>query len=193
MWSKIFGWGSPAGVGVAMMALPETGWLPQDKAIVVFWIGTIVAVISFAGLGWTTIISARPDWLPVWIPVWRVNRDGLWPFHRLISMHDAAQYAYPKIKTRTDFKVIEHLNKNPDELPAIVAGFLIDRANSPIPIFGSRPPFKLIEAIPDDAANKFKFSDDARELIDRYDERNRYVNIAIRRRDLKRRINELKG
>lgn len=185
--------GSAAGAGVAMMALPETGWLPQDVARLVFWVGAIVAASCAVGWAWTTAASWRRDWLSTWILAWHIKGGGIWPFHRLITIHDAAHYAYPRIKHRLDIQILEKLNKAPTSRLGMVAQFLLNGPQFTIPLYGSKPPFNSRDIIPKEDADTFMFSDDARELIDQYDENNKYTNIAMRWHDLKRRIRELKN
>ena len=192
MWSKVFGYGLSAAVGVVMMVLPETGWLPQESAKFVFWIGATIAAICILGMGCSAFSSVRRVGLML-MPAWRVEFDGMWPFHRLVSVHEATHIAYPKIRNRLDLQVLESMEDNSNNMPSVVAQILLNNPGFKIPLYGAKAPFTSVEEIPAEDAEQFMFSGDAKELVDQYNENKRYTNVAMRRRDLNRRIVELRG
>ena len=60
-----------------------------------------------------------------------------------------------------------------------------------IPVYGFRPPLTKIQEIPQNFVTAARFTEDGAEMYDQFDETKRYTSVAVRRRDLHRKIKEI--
>lgn len=135
---------------------------------------------------------ASEDDPPPFISTWSLDKADSLPFRRLISLRNAAISAYPKIRKRADVQVLERLSgSDPAKIPGLVAQMLLNHPSFNIPLYGTYPPINVFEKIPEEDARQFRFSDDATQLVGTFNGNHRYRKLAIKRRDLKRRIREL--
>ncbi len=113
-----------------------------------------------------------------------------WPFPRLIPLHEAARLAYEENRHTIGVKLEERLDKGPKRMIGSFAEMLV--RDESVAIFGVYPPSKKIEQIPDEDAQVFQISDDAKQMSDAVDDERMYCDLAIKRKDFKRRRGEIK-
>lgn len=189
------------GIGLPLAGWVLSFWLADPPP----WIVTSAAVIALALLAWSAYWGIRDlyRWWtdqreeepapPLFVSTWRIEKVDRVPFRRLISLRRAAQIAYPRIRHRAELRVLEKMDKDRNDLPGTVAQFLLNQATFPITLYGTMPPMNVFEKIPAKDAKEFSIAGDARALIDQYNDTRRYINVAIKRSDLKRRIKELQS
>lgn len=115
--------------------------------------------------------------------IWNRFHLGLVPLPRAVIM------AYDQTEHAMVVGLGERMDKNRQKTPAMMAHLLV--GNNLIPIFGRHPPSSLFKKIRTSAAAKYQFAEDAASMVHPYQEDDRYVDLAIRRSDLRRRIKEL--
>ena len=132
-----------------------------------------------------------------------VGKKGLIPVHEkeiekllakedlldLIPLHEAAQTAYDDTKSTLVVRLSERLNKDPMTMLGVLAQFLVH--DEQIVIYGVYPPSQKLEEIPKQDAATFRFSDDAREMFDNYNEERRYVDLYVKREDFEKALAEI--
>jgi hypothetical protein len=93
--------------------------------------------------------------------------------------------------------LLAYYERDPSKLAGIAAQIIFNSAEPPIPIWGVAPPRKAVEKIPREIAMGYLFSGDAKEMFDVADrekppeERHRYTNLQVRKRDIERRISQM--
>lgn len=147
--------------------------------------------------------------IPLFVWTWHFRRTSTgasidfedWlPVRVLVPMTNAVARAYPVMKKVTVFRLMHVLDgKDPKTLPGIVAGMLCGHSLGTIPLYGVCPPGETLERIPEEEAQELMFSDNGGSLIDSYqkgfDGRSveKWVNVAIKKRDLAHRLREFVG
>jgi hypothetical protein len=195
--------GTGAGGWVLANAMPHppTSWLVT---------ASVFAVVTF---GWSIYWTIRDliDWwtgrkdgdlkAPPFVLIWRLVRDDTFPVRRLIPFHRAAILAYPKLRDLTAVKLIFKMRSfAPEKVPAIIAQLLLDEAvGFDFPVYGMLVPSEHFERIPEDDLKSLRISDDATFMYDAfaggYDKaaiKPKYVCLAMKKNDLKRRIKEIR-
>ena len=198
MLARILSWCGGAGLGLLMMALPETGWLGQEHAKFVFWAGLSIATISFVGLVVSSALATRERRAQgYWLPMWRLNAINLktFPFRRLISMKRASQIAYEKTRGTVLADYAEHTARDSkqgyDGILDYYAGTLVGSGNA-MELWGRRPPSTRLEAI--DGAEEFpqcSFGDGGSSLHRYGDSEPRWTDIMVPKHQLKERIKHI--
>jgi len=108
-----------------------------------------------------------------------------------IPLKDAARIAYEKTLNTSVSAMAERLGKDSGGTLSYYAIALIqDSPDSPVQIFGTRPPSTKLEAIPHNKVRAWRFSDDLTALESR---RREFENLQVRRRDLTRKIKEIQS
>ena len=85
-------------------------------------------------------------------------------------------------------EMVEYYEKTPERLMRMVAQLVFNHAEPPIPLYGVFPPLSEMQQIPQDRIEGWEFSDDARELFDKYWGGGRHINLNVRRSDIENRI-----
>ncbi len=188
MLTKTLGFGGSAGVGIAMMALPETGWLGQDIAQTMFWVGLTTATISILGLGWMLLCGvAKSDlgWRQQWLPAWHFKFDGVFPFRRLVALSDAANNLYTT--ARKSGHVYAATSEFDDSEKGVLnwwGGYIV--RDSECDLYGIRTPSTLMEKIDLNEAKNMELVDGSTRLVSNYNSSNYYTDLRIKAYDLRR-------
>lgn len=120
-------------------------------------------------------------------------------------LNDAVMDAWERIRTLPEFdtqpshspefaSLRDYYEREPAKLPGIAAQIIFNSAVPPLPIEGVAPPRTAMEAIPHDKAAGYRFSDDAAEMFDIFDQdkpaeqRRRYTKLRVKRTDIERRV-----
>lgn len=166
------------------------------------------AIIAFLWSAYWTYCDLRAWWLgktescaapPPFVTTWRLIKDDPAPIRRLIPLDRAVIRALPKMRKMPALMLTFNLDgQKREKLPGILAQMLVSEdADFDFPLYGIHPPSEELERIPDDVVNSLMFSDDAAFLYDPFEEgfgngqQAKYICLAIKKRDLKRRLREL--
>ena len=123
----------------------------------------------------------------------------------LITLPEAVLDAWERIRTLPEFdtqpshspefaSLRDYYEREPAKLPGIAAQIIFNRAVPLLPIEGVFPPRTAMEVIPHDKAAGYRFSDDAAEMFDLFDQdkpaeqRRRYTKLRVKRTDIERRV-----
>jgi hypothetical protein len=121
--------------------------------------------------------------------IWDAEKGSWWKLVWLVPMGRAAQIAFDKAHG-TPFAEMVH------DSPSVKEGSLAAHADSiadGAAIYGYRPNAGKIRRISDDDAKSFHFSDDGNTLVNVFNEKDRYIKTAIRRRDLRKWVKTIRG
>ena len=108
----------------------------------------------------------------------------------LIPLHEAARIAYEENRHTIGVNLEERLDNGHKRMIGSFAEMLV--RDESVAIFGVYPPSKKFEQIPDEDARAFQISDDAKQMSDAVDGERMYCDLAIKRKDFKRRLDEIK-
>ena len=122
MWNRVFRWGLPAGLGAAMMALPDTGWLGAETAKLVFWAGLSITAICLLGLSWSVF-----------------NIRDFSPLRRFVTLKQAAEHAYGQLHGIMIGHAADELTDGRDPLGWIATHMLLT-GHLPLAAHFSTPP-----------------------------------------------------
>jgi hypothetical protein len=190
-----------------------TGWvlanaMPQPSAFTMY----AASFAAFALISWSAIWAGhdiRNWWAgrkegeltsPPFVFTWRLIRDDGAPIRRLIPLHRAAIFVYPKLRDLTVVQVIFKMRPSlPERVPGIIAQLLLDEAvGYDFPVYGMLVPSEQLERIPEDDLKSLRISDDAKFMYDAFQGgfdgtlKPRYICLAMKKNDLKRRIKEIR-
>ena len=164
---------------------------------VFYIIAWIVAVLMM--LAWPTFYfyekffvkkTKQTSSIPAFLPMWKFQANWWLPYWRLIPMKRAVQISYKKTMDNLASKVAEEGFGGKLIIESYYANALADSGQTPI--FGYKYGTRRFAKIPPDTFNKGTFSDDADSFSYFEEQQPRYVGLAIRKDDLKRRIKEIK-
>ena len=153
-------------------------------------IGVGVATILYAIFGMGKEKKQTP-FIPTFLPMWKFQANWWLPYRRLIPMKKAVIIAYKKTQNNLASKVAEEGFGGKLRIESYYANALANDGQTPI--YGFKYGTERLVKIPPDTFNRGTFSDDADSFSYFEAQQPRYVGLAIRKDDLKRRIKEIKN
>ena len=121
----------------------------------------------------------------------RLREDELkarWPEPKFIPLKEAATIAYESTLNTLVAGVAERMTKDPEGTLSYYAHALTQ--DPPVPLFGTRPPSRKLEAIPANKVRACRFGHDLKTLESH---RLEYAGLVVRECDLMRKIREIQS
>lgn len=121
----------------------------------------------------------------------RKDRDGLWPFCRVIPLTEAARIAYDVSQDTIAGGMARASNHIGEErLLSWFAHLIV--GDELIPLYGIRPLSQKFIRVPQEGAGVDQFSNDASSLVDSYNGKTTFKNLAIRKSDFQKRLAKIR-
>ena len=161
--------------------------MPEWLSYLAIGVGIVTILYAIFGMGKKP--KQTPP-IPAFLSMWKFQANGWSPFRRLIPMKRAVQISYKKTMDNLASKVAEEGFDGKLIIESYYANALADSGQTPI--FGYKYGTKRFVQIPPETFNRGTFSDDADSFFYFGEKQPRYDGLAITKRDLKKRIKEIK-
>lgn len=152
-------------------------------------IGVGVATILYAIFGMGKEKKQTPS-IPIFLPMWKFQANWWLPYKRLIPMTRAVQIAYKKTQNNLASRVSEEGFGGKLRIESYYAIALANDGKTSI--YGYKNGTKRFVKIPPETFSSGTFSDDANSFSYFGQKQPRFVGLAMTRRDLKKRLKEIK-